>query len=88
MTEASPLTYPEGTFSDGSNIVLYRQGNIARRLGIDFEEGYLLLVLDGESDAATGDVIVDGDTGATSDGDALDSDSEQFPRSPDDLEPI
>jgi hypothetical protein len=41
ITEASPLTFPENAFLDGTNIVLNRDGSIARRLGIDYEDGYV-----------------------------------------------
>jgi hypothetical protein len=42
ITEASPLTFPENAFLDGDNIVLKRDGSFARRLGIDYEDGYTL----------------------------------------------
>lgn len=39
-TEASPLTYPEGTAIDIDNFVLNRDGSVSRRLGIDLEPNY------------------------------------------------
>lgn len=89
ITEASPLTYPENASTDEDNMILSRRGNRARRLGVDFETNYVLLVLDGESAAAVGDVIpTDTDTGSVSDGDALSDDAENFPLGPSDLEPF
>lgn len=38
-TEASPLTYPEGTAIDLDNFELNKDGSINRRLGIDLEVG-------------------------------------------------
>lgn len=42
MTEASPLTYPENVSTDEDNTVIFRKGNRSRRLGIDYETGFLL----------------------------------------------
>ena len=42
ITEASQLTYPENASINEDNCVLYRKGNRARRLGIDFETGFAL----------------------------------------------
>lgn len=39
ITEASLLTYPENACIDLDNCILYRKGNLSRRLGIDFDEG-------------------------------------------------
>jgi hypothetical protein len=36
ITEAGPLTYPENASIDEANTVLFRKGNRARRLGIDY----------------------------------------------------
>ena len=40
-TEASPLTYPEGTAIDIDNFVLSRDGSLSRRDGIDLEPDYV-----------------------------------------------
>lgn len=40
ITEASLLTYPENSCIALDNCILYRKGNISRRLGIDFEPGW------------------------------------------------
>ena len=88
ITEASPLTYPENASIDEDNMILYRKGNRSRRLGIDFESGYSLLILDGESDAVAGDVLPsDTDTGSTSDADQVE-DNPDIPHGPDDLQPF
>lgn len=42
VTEANPLTYPENASLDEDNFVLERNGSRSRRLGIDYEYGYLL----------------------------------------------
>ncbi len=42
ITEASPLTYPENASIGEDNCVIYRKGNRARRLGVDFEAGFVL----------------------------------------------
>ena len=42
ITEASPLTYPENASIGEDNCVIYRKGNRARRLGADFEAGFVL----------------------------------------------
>lgn len=39
ITEASLLTYPENACIDLDNCILYRKGNLSRRLGVDFESG-------------------------------------------------
>ena len=39
ITEAGPLTYPEGASLDESNFVLNRDGSRQRRFGIQFEDG-------------------------------------------------
>tara|TARA_R110002124_G_scaffold52750_7_gene151540 strand:- start:6605 stop:8869 length:2265 start_codon:yes stop_codon:yes gene_type:complete len=39
VTEAGPLTYPEGASLDESNFVLNRDGSRQRRFGIQFEDG-------------------------------------------------
>lgn len=86
ITEASPLTYPEDASYDEDNMILYRAGNRSRRLGIDFERDYTLLILDGSNAAATGDTLpTDGDTTATSSTDTV---AEENPHTPDDLEPF
>lgn len=41
VSEASPLTYPEDASTDEDNCVLSQNGNRIRRLGIDFETGYI-----------------------------------------------
>ena len=40
VTEASELTFPEGSLVDGENFVLKRDGALERRLGIDYENLY------------------------------------------------
>ena len=40
VTEASELTFPEGSLIDGQNFVLKRDGSLERRLGIDYENLY------------------------------------------------
>lgn len=40
ITEASPLTYPENSCIELDNCLLYRKGNISRRLGANFEDGF------------------------------------------------
>jgi len=40
VTEASELTFPEGSLVDGENFVLKRDGSLERRLGIDYENLY------------------------------------------------
>lgn len=42
VTEASPLVFPEDTAKDMDNFVLGRDGSVKRRLGVDFEEDYVL----------------------------------------------
>lgn len=42
VTEASPLTYPENATISESNCAVFKQGNRARRLGMDFEEDFEL----------------------------------------------
>lgn len=42
ITEASPLTYPEEASIDELNTVISRKGNRTRRVGIDYQEGYVL----------------------------------------------
>lgn len=41
ITEASPLTFPENASIDERNFVLKRDGSRERRLGMDFEEGFV-----------------------------------------------
>ncbi len=41
ITEASPLTFPENASLDEDNFNLRRDGSRDRRLGMDFEEGYV-----------------------------------------------
>ena len=86
VTEASPLTYPEDASYDEDNMILYRKGNRSRRLGIDFEPGYTLLALDGESPAAPGATLpTDPDTATTTEEDTV---AEENPRVPEDLQPF
>lgn len=40
ITEASVLTYPENACTDLDNCILYRKGNISRRLGLNIEDGW------------------------------------------------
>lgn len=40
ITEASMLTYPENACIDLDNCILYRKGNLSRRLGVNFESGH------------------------------------------------
>jgi hypothetical protein len=42
ITEANELTFPESASVDEQNFVLNRDGSRSRRLGVDFEESYLL----------------------------------------------
>ena len=42
MTEATPLNYPENTVLDTLNCVFEREGNIRRRLGVDYEASAVL----------------------------------------------
>ena len=42
ITEAGPLTYPDGASLDEANFVLNRDGSRQRRFGIDYEEGFQL----------------------------------------------
>jgi hypothetical protein len=42
VTEASPLTYPENATISESNCALFKQGNRARRLGMDYEDSYVI----------------------------------------------
>ncbi|SPF82141.1 hypothetical protein [Pseudomonas phage GP100] len=57
ITEASPLTFPPNASLDEDNFVLYRDGSRDRRLGMDYESGYVNVVTDvtvpGSSDIAT-----------------------------------
>ena len=85
ITEASPLTYPEDASYDEDNMILYRKGNRSRRLGINFEDNYVLLVLDGESAATPGDVITESDATVTTEEDTV---ATENPNSPDDLQPF
>ena len=85
ITEASPLTYPEDASYDEDNMILYRRGNRSRRFGVDFEHGYVLLSLDGESAATPGDVITEPDATVTTEEDTV---ADQNPNAPDDLQPF
>jgi hypothetical protein len=42
ITEAGPLTYPEGASLDEANFVLNRDGSRQRRFGIDYEDNHVL----------------------------------------------
>lgn len=42
ITESNPLTFPENASLDESNFVLNRDGSRSRRLGIDYEEDFVL----------------------------------------------
>src|SRR5512139_3378324 len=42
ITESSPLTFPENASLDEDNFVLNRDGSRSRRLGIEYEEDYVL----------------------------------------------
>lgn len=42
ITEASALTYPENSSLDEDNTIVFRKGNRTRRLGIDYETGYVM----------------------------------------------
>lgn len=54
-TEASPLTFPENTWSEGDNVIPSIDGSITLRRGIDYEESYELSALASSlSSAATG----------------------------------
>lgn len=42
ITEAGPLTFPENAALDLENVVLNREGSMQRRLGMDFEDDFVL----------------------------------------------
>lgn len=42
ITEAGPLTFPENAAIDLENVVLNREGSLQRRLGMDFEDDFVL----------------------------------------------
>jgi len=42
VTEASPLIFPENASIDEDNFVLNRDGSRQRRLGVDYEDDYVL----------------------------------------------
>ena len=42
ITESSPLTYPENASLDEDNFVLNRDGSRSRRLGMEYEDDYIL----------------------------------------------
>lgn len=44
ISEASPLNFPEGAMLAGDNLSLSRTGEVARRLGMDYEQGYAATV--------------------------------------------
>lgn len=46
-TDATGISYPDNSFIEGENCRLEANGEINRRLGIDFEEGYTLRSLSG-----------------------------------------
>jgi len=48
VTEASPLTFPQNASLDEENFVLNKDGSRSRRLGIDYEDGYVLIDTDQE----------------------------------------
>lgn len=52
VTEAGPLTFPENASLDEENFVLNRNGSRQRRLGMDFEESYVLRNATVEADDA------------------------------------
>ena len=54
VTEAGPLTYPENASLDEENFVLNRDGSRQRRLGMDFEDSYVLRSATVEADDAVG----------------------------------
>jgi len=41
-TEATKLTFPENSATDLDNVDIRRNGEVRRRLGVDFEDGYVL----------------------------------------------
>lgn len=43
VTEVSPLTFPENSALDISNLILDRSGKLYRRLGINYESGFSLV---------------------------------------------
>lgn len=49
ITESNPLTYPENASMDEDNFVLNRDGSRNRRLGIEYEEDFVLRSLGGTS---------------------------------------
>lgn len=52
VTEAGPLTYPENASIDEENCVLNRDGSRQRRLGMDFEDDYVLRSVTVQADDA------------------------------------
>ena len=42
ITEASPLLYPEDSAIDMDNLVINRDGSLQRRVGIEYENNYVL----------------------------------------------
>lgn len=46
ITEASPLTFPQNASLDEENFVLSKKGSRARRLGMDFEDGFTIIDTD------------------------------------------
>jgi hypothetical protein len=52
VTEAGPLTFPENASLDEANCVLNRDGSRQRRLGMDFEDDYVLRSVTIEADDA------------------------------------
>jgi hypothetical protein len=43
VTEASPLTFPPNASLDEENFILNKNGSRARRLGLDFEDEFVLI---------------------------------------------
>lgn len=52
ITEAGPLTFPENAALDMENVVLNREGSLQRRLGMDFEDNFVLNAVTVEDDDA------------------------------------
>lgn len=57
ITEAGYLTYPENSSSDELNTVLSRKGNRTRRLGMNYEDRYVLNGVNNQEDFATNEFV-------------------------------
>ena len=66
ITEAGPLTFPEGATTDELNMDLVRDGSRRRRLGVQLETGHVSQSLSYNPDAVSGNYVWD-NVGAQSD---------------------